>query len=146
MTLTQVSRGVSEGLKCGPSSRVRPAGGSLQAALVRSSVQSPAGHGQHLRLAASPTLTVPPQAACRVVLGGPWGLLGLGGRCSLCSGPSRGLQWVREQVWRGRPVLRAQDTACSRPGVRPTQGCSQNPQGREPREDWGGHCSGGKTE
>lgn len=53
-------------------------------------MQGPAGHGQHLRVAASPTPTVPPQAACRAVPGGLWGLLGLGGRCSLCSGPSMG--------------------------------------------------------
>ena len=150
-------------------------------------MQSPAGHGQHLRLAASPHPTVPLQAACWVVPGGPWGLLGRWSRGGLgvspaitpylpcpvvpggpwgllsrwsrvglgisgperplllCSGPTVGPspQGVPDQVWWGRPVLRAQDTACSRPRVRPTQGRSQGPQGREPQEDWGGHCSGG---
>lgn len=50
----------------------RPAMGSLQAAPVRSSVQSPAGYSQHLHLAASPH---PCRAPTGCLPGGPaWAL------------------------------------------------------------------------
>ena len=75
-----------------------------------------------------------------VVPGGPWGLLGRwswvrlgvswasGHGCALGSpgagGPTVGPspRGVPDQVWWGRPILRAQDTACSRPRVSPPRG------------------------